>query len=52
MFNEFCRFIFLKFETLWSSLLATPQQVGIADLAASTASDAIPHDDSGMTSSL
>ncbi len=25
-------YIFLKFETLWASLLATPQQVGTADL--------------------
>jgi hypothetical protein len=33
IFNEFCRFIFLKFET--------PQ--GIADLTASTASDDVPH---------
>jgi hypothetical protein len=50
--KEFYRSIFLKFETLWSSLLATPQQVGIADLTASTASDVAPHDDSGTTSSL
>ena len=28
-----------------------PQHVGIADLTASTASDAVPHDDSGTTSS-
>jgi hypothetical protein len=33
IFNEFFRFIFLKFET--------PR--GIADLTASTASDAVPH---------
>jgi len=34
---------FLKFETLWATLSATTQQVGIADLTASTASDAVPH---------
>ena len=33
IFEEFCRFIFLKFET----------PPGIADLTASTASDAVPH---------
>jgi len=43
IFMEFYRFIFLKFETLWASLSATNQQVGIADLIASTASDAAPH---------
>ncbi len=31
--KEFYRFIFLKFETPW----------GIADLTASTVSDAVPH---------
>jgi hypothetical protein len=34
---------FLKFEALWASLSASTQQVGIADLSASTASDAVPH---------
>jgi hypothetical protein len=34
-------FDFLKFETLWASLLATTQQVGIADLTASTALDVV-----------
>jgi hypothetical protein len=34
---------FLKFETLWASLKATTQQVGIADLTASSASDVVPH---------
>ncbi len=43
IFNELSLFIFLKFETLWASLSATTQQVGIADLAASTVSDAVPH---------
>ena len=43
IFSEFYRFIFLKFETLWASLSATTQQVGIADLTASTALDAVPH---------
>jgi hypothetical protein len=52
-FNELYRFIFLKFETLWASLSATTQQVGIADLTASTASGAVPLVDySGKTSSL
>jgi hypothetical protein len=47
---------FLKSETLWASLLATPQQVGIADLTLSTASDAVSLfctvNYSGTTSSL
>jgi hypothetical protein len=40
LFNESYRFIFLKFETLWASLSATTQHVGLADLTASTALDA------------
>ena len=34
---------FLKFETLWSSLSASTPHVELADLTASTASDAVPH---------
>ena len=40
---EFYLFIFLNFETLWASHKATPQQVGLADLTASTVLDAVPH---------
>jgi hypothetical protein len=42
-FKEFYRFIFLTFETLWASLSAMPQHVGLADLTASTVLDAVPH---------
>jgi hypothetical protein len=40
---EFYLFLFFKFETFWASLKATTQQVGLADLTASTVLDAVPH---------
>jgi len=37
MFNELSLLYFLKFETLWASLSASTQQVGIADFTESAA---------------